>query len=174
MTRSSTTAEVATRLLGESTDPYQFDKSHTGDTLSVFQPVTQPEVLKLLSTMPSKSSPMDYISTSVLKKCSHLFAPLLAHLANLCFSEGCFPRPYRHAQVTPLLKRAGLDPTDPAHYRPISNLNTISKVIERLALSRLQRSPNHQTSTHSSPPTDLSIPQKLHTERYLLYDGPRT
>ena len=39
------------------------------------------------------------------------------------------------AQVTPLLKKEGLDASDPANYRPISNLNTISKVMERLCLS---------------------------------------
>ena len=30
-----------------------------------------------------------------------------------------------------------MDASDPANYRPISNLNTISKVIERLCLARL-------------------------------------
>src|SRR3989441_7492092 len=52
-------------------------------------------------------------------------------------SEGTFPSSFKEAQVTPLLKKTGLDGDDPANYRPISNLNTISKVIERLALARL-------------------------------------
>src|SRR3989442_13039015 len=92
---------------------------------------------KLLSRLPNKTSPLDYIHTSVLKSCSDAFAPLISHLANLSFAEGTFPSSFKEAQVTPLLKKTGLDGDDPANYRPISNLNTISKVIERLALARL-------------------------------------
>ena len=37
----------------------------------------------------------------------------------------------------PLIKKQGLDPDDPSNYRPISNLNTLSKILERVFLSRL-------------------------------------
>jgi len=40
--------------------------------------------------------------------------------------------------VLPLLKKAGLDRSQPANYRPISNLRTVSKVLERLVLARLR------------------------------------
>jgi len=99
--------------------------------------VTQEEVARLLSRLPNKSSPLDYIHTSIIKSCSDVFAPLIAHLANLSFSEGCFPTQFKLAQVTPLLKKPGLDETNPINYRPISNLNTIGKVLERLFLARL-------------------------------------
>ena len=39
--------------------------------------------------------------------------------------------------MTPIIKRHGLDDTDPANYRPISNLNTVSKIVERLLLAIL-------------------------------------
>jgi hypothetical protein len=45
---------------------------------------------------------------------------------------------YKLASVTPLIKKPGLDQDSPANYRPISNLNNISKILERLFLSRLQ------------------------------------
>ena len=45
---------------------------------------------------------------------------------------------FKTAQVLPLLKKPGLDRLEPANYRPISNLNTISKVIERLVFARLR------------------------------------
>ena len=53
--------------------------------------------------------------------------------------EGRFPEKYKTAQVTPLLKKAGMDEGDPTsyRYRPISNLSTISKIVERLCLKRL-------------------------------------
>jgi len=40
--------------------------------------------------------------------------------------------------VSPILKKPNLDPSEPANYRPISNLNNISKIIERLYLTHLQ------------------------------------
>ena len=43
------------------------------------------------------------------------------------------------AQVLPLLKKQGLDRLQPSNYRPISNLNTISKIVERLVLGRLKK-----------------------------------
>ena len=93
---------------------------------------------------------MDFVPTSVLKRCRRVFAPLIARLANLSFQEGRFPSQFKRAQVTPLIKHDGLDTSDPANYRPISNLNTISKVIERLALGRLRahitNSPNFNKS----------------------------
>jgi hypothetical protein len=50
------------------------------------------------------------------------------------------------ASVTPLLKKKGLDSDNCANFRPISNLHTISKLIERLFLSRIinhvENSPN--------------------------------
>jgi len=44
---------------------------------------------------------------------------------------------FKQATVTPLLKKPSLDASDPKNYRFISNLNTLSKVLERLSLSRL-------------------------------------
>ena len=56
---------------------------------------------------------------------------------------------FKTAQVLPLLKKPGLDRVNPANYRPISNLNTISKVVERLVLVRLR--PHHLASGNFNP-----------------------
>ena len=52
--------------------------------------------------------------------------------------EGKFPMCFKTAEVLPLLKKSGADQGDPANFRPISNLSTISKVLERLALAHLR------------------------------------
>jgi len=49
-----------------------------------------------------------------------------------------FPASYKQAQVMPLLKKAGLDSSSPDNHRPISNLTTVSKVLERLVSKRLR------------------------------------
>ena len=62
---------------------------------------------------------------------------LIFHLANLSFDQAAFPSKFKHALITPLLKKPGLSKSDPSNFRPISNLNTIGKILERLALARL-------------------------------------
>jgi len=100
--------------------------------------VTEDEVRRLISAMPAKSSPLDVLPTSVLKSCADVFTPIITRLANMSLQEGKFPSSYKRAQVLPLLKKSGLDKSTPANYRPISNLSTVSKVLERLVLARLR------------------------------------
>lgn len=107
------------------------------NTLNILAPTSVDEVTRLIDRLPSKTSPLDFIHISIVKECPDVFAPLIVHLANLSFAEGKFPDQYKTAQVTPLLKKADLDEGDPANYRPISNLSTMSKIVERLCLKRL-------------------------------------
>jgi hypothetical protein len=133
--------------------------------LDTLGPTTIEEVSRLISRLPNKTSPLDYIHTSVVKACSEVFAPLITNLANLSFAEGWFPGQFKLAQVTPLLKKAGLDTSDPANYRPISNLNTISKIIERLCLARLVP---HIASTGNFNPLQSAYRKQHSTETALL------
>jgi len=106
--------------------------------LASLQPSNVAEVKKIIDSMPAKSSPLDVVPTSILKSCADIFAPLILTMANISFKEGKFPVTFKTAQVLPLIKKAGLDRSQLANYRPISNLNTISKLIERLVLTRLR------------------------------------
>ena len=44
---------------------------------------------------------------------------------------------FKHAIVTPLLKKSNLDPNVLKHYRPVSNLPFLSKILERVVLRQL-------------------------------------
>jgi len=72
-------------------------RQHLGPQLSSFEPVTTEEVRKLLSGMPSKSSPLDVLPCSLLKSCAHVFTPAIARLANLSLQTGKFPARYKSA-----------------------------------------------------------------------------
>ena len=50
---------------------------------------------------------------------------------------GVVPSVFKAAYITPLLKKADLDPTDTKSYRPISNLLVLSKLLERLVARQL-------------------------------------
>jgi len=81
---------------------------------------------------------MDIIPTSLILHCKSVFGDIIAHLADLSFSEGRFLAIFKQASVTPLLKGHSLDKSAASSYRPISILNFISKVLERLFLARFQ------------------------------------
>jgi len=105
--------------------PFQ-ERDHFGPKLDDLPPVTPDEVKKLLSSIPGKSCPLDFIPTSLIKSCSNVFSDIISTLANLSFTEGRFPAAFKQAIVTPLLKKPDINESDPANYRPISNLNNIS------------------------------------------------
>ena len=142
----SVKAAIAARLTGCEIDALRADGTFTGEQFCDVQPPTVDEVRKLIDTMPAKSSPIDSIPTSTIKSFSDVFALLIARLATLSFSDGSFPSSYKTASVTPLLKKNDLDRDNPANFRPISNLHTISRILERLFLSRftahVESSPN--------------------------------
>lgn len=124
--------------------------------------------------MPNKTSPLDLLPSNILKSCADFLSPFIATMANLSFDTGTFPSCFKTAQVTPILKKQGLDVGDPASYRPISNLHTLSKLLERLFLARLQP---HLASTGRMDPCQSAYRSRCSTETALLkvvsdlYDG---
>ena len=124
-------------LSGLSSDPFAYDLPSAGLPLDTFTPVTPAEVIELISSLQIKYSPVDPFPSSIIKSCSKSFSIIISNLANYSFIQGRFPLHYKLAQITPILKKPQLNPDDLASYRPISNLNTISKILERLALARL-------------------------------------
>ena len=80
----------------------------------------------------------DVIPASLIKLFPDIFGEIIARFANLSFEQGTFLSSYKKAQITPLLKKHNLDPKEPANYRPISNLSTISKILEKLVLAKIK------------------------------------
>jgi len=120
------------------TGPVYYARRHVGPKL-IQLPLTSPsEVLKILKSSRLKPSPVDVLPTALLRSSADTLSPIFSHIANLSFAECRFPAVFKIAQVTPLLKKPGLDKEQMSNYRPISNLSTASKVIERLVLDRLR------------------------------------
>lgn len=130
--------ESIASCLRQSSEPAFHGRRHTGPTLSQLRPTTAAEVRKVLMSTQLKPSPVDVLPTSLLRSSVDIFAPVFAHIANLSFAQCRFPAAFKTAQVLPLLKKPGMDKDQMSSYRPISNLTTVSKVIERLVLERLR------------------------------------
>ena len=146
--------------------PAVSDIPHNGCLLNCLSLVTADEVSTLIRSLPAKSSPLDFVPTSLIKSCHTVFSELIAQLANLSFSLGFFPSKYKSALISPLLKKPGLDESNPANYRPISNLNNISKILERLFLSRLQ---SHLCTSSNFSPFQSAYRRHYSTETALLH-----
>jgi len=142
------------------------DRQPSAPLLSTLPPVTISEVKSLLASCPCKSSSLDFIPTSLLKSCSSSFSQIIMRLANLSFSDGVFPTSFKVAQITPLLKKPDLDSTVLSNFRPISNLNNISKILEKLFLVRIV---DHVTSCDTFNDFQSAYRKGYSTETALLH-----
>ena len=59
-------------------------------------------------------------------------------IINLSLREGVFPDRFKQAIVMPLLKKPTLDKDTFKNYRPVSNLNFLSKVTEKAVASQIK------------------------------------
>ena len=141
------------------------DQPYTGSTHSSFPSVTTAEALTIMILSSSKSSPMYFIPSSLIKSCPVVFLQIQTTLANLPISQDIFPSRFKLAQVTPLLKKPSLDKGTPSNYRPISNLNNISKLLERLILNRIR---DHISSCSNFNPFQSAYRKYYSTETALL------
>ena len=87
--------------------------------------------------MPNKKSAgPDGLSAFVIKGIRDVIAPLLTIAINQSLTNGIFPSKLKQAKVIPLYKNKGED-TSFGNYRPISLLNVISKIFERVVFNQI-------------------------------------
>ncbi|XP_029171149.1 uncharacterized protein LOC114940599 [Nylanderia fulva] len=79
----------------------------------------------------------DGISIKMLKLVIDGILPILEHLFNFSLMSGEFPSQWRSALVCPIPKIK--NPTSVKHYRPISILPALSKILERVACEQINR-----------------------------------
>jgi len=82
--------------------------------------------------------------------------------ASLC--QGTVPASQKHAIITPLIKKQGLDVTDMANFRPVSNLTFISKVTECEAAEQL----NEYLNAEDLLPRNQSEYRKRHSTETVM------
>ena len=98
-----------------------------------FSMLTEAHVKSVIMSMKTKSCELDPMPTHLLKSELDVFLPSLTRLINLSLDKGVFSETWKCAIVRPLLKKTGLELIY-KNYRPVSNLQFISKLTERCAL----------------------------------------
>ena len=111
-------------------DPPEYHE-FKGTNLDEYTVLSVEEVCTLIKKSPNKTCSLDPAPTWLVKDFSQLLSPFVTALFNKSLIQGHFPLSFRKAEVTPILKKSTLDATIPENYRPVSNLQFLSKLLER-------------------------------------------
>ena len=90
---------------------------------------------ELVCSLKNGAAGHDEIKASILKSISFSIIDPVAYICNLSLNEGVFPSELKIANVLPLYKAD--DPFLFNNYRPVSLLNVLSKVFEKVMYSRV-------------------------------------
>ena len=117
--------------------PPEFSIAPDGVQLPAFLAVSPADVASYIGRLPDKSSVADPIPTSVLKEIADLVSPYISGLFSRSLAAGYYPMDFKHAFITPIVKKAGTDASDVRSYRPITNLSVLSKLFERMVARQI-------------------------------------
>ena len=127
--------KLSTRATDTTPEPHL---EHPSEVLLCQFRVKKSRVCHILTHLdPAKSVGDDNISPRVLKYCARsLCGPLTTLFQRICRSS-IFPSSWKISRITTIYKRGS--GTDPANYRPVAVLPTLSGVFERVLLSWLEK-----------------------------------
>ena len=103
----------------------------------VFTYIEEREVATIINSLKNSSPGCDGIPATIVKRTIHLYVKILTLIINQAFYNGVFPKELKMAKVIPVYKSGSTMELN--NYRPISVLNTFSKVFERLMHDRLTK-----------------------------------
>ena len=115
-------------------DPRDFVQ-HTIYECFCLMPVTDEEVVKVISSFKDSSAGWDELKPGIIKNIKGCIAMPLTHICNLSFKRGIFPMQLKIANVVPIYKSGNEHVF--SNYRPVSVLPVFSKLLEKLMYSRL-------------------------------------
>ena len=124
------------------TEPKSFD----GEKLNPFAPTIIDEVTHIIKETGMKTSSKDPLSHGVFHILREELIPLLVELVNKSLEEGSMA-PVRSSVIDPLLKKIGLDVEGRKNYRPVNNLVSLSKLIERIVKTKMEKTDRKELST---------------------------
>ena len=122
------------------------------------------DVRKLIETILKKSCLLDTMPRTLVFGCIDVLLPVITKIINLSLQSGVFADQWKCALVSPLLKKPGLELLL-KNYRPVSNLQYISKLTEKAVFKQMY---SHMTINSLYPELQSSYRQHHSTETALL------
>jgi hypothetical protein len=115
----------------------QFDNATINCELIELSPTSEEELSGLVKNIASKSCCLDPIPASLLGYCISNLLRIIRRVVNMSFESTVVPSSMKKAVLCPSMKKVSLDFEIFANFRPVSNLNFLSKVMEKVAAARL-------------------------------------
>lgn len=107
-----------------------------GSCAFTLEPVTLSHLHSTVFSMRNSSATgTDGICIRIIKLTFNILGHIFLHIINTCITGNDIPPAWKHALVHPIHKSG--NPDNPSHFRPISILPSISKVVERLVQHQL-------------------------------------
>ncbi|GBO38131.1 RNA-directed DNA polymerase from mobile element jockey [Araneus ventricosus] len=123
------------------------------------------EIQNCIKNLKNNKAPgLDRINNKMIKNLPKRFLFIITTIIHKIMILGHFPTCWKTATVVPIYK-PGKDPTDPASYRPISLLSSLSKIAEHIILNRLNKHLNDYNILCSE---QFGFREKLSTTHQLL------
>ena len=118
-------------------EPVRRETSHIFE----FQPVTCAEVRKILASMTNKSCELDVVDTKFLKEGMDFILEEITDLVIFSLQYGQFLRKWKTSVVRLMIKKINSHNLDLSfqNFRPINNVNFLSKVLEKITLNQLMK-----------------------------------
>ena len=112
------------------------NKSENPSSFSTFKHVSESDLRKQITSTEIKTCKRDSIPAFLLRSSIEYILPCLVFLVNISMSLGSMDG-LKESVVTPILKKAGLDPDVLSNYRPVCGGLYIDKLIQRLVSLQL-------------------------------------
>ncbi|KAL1458733.1 hypothetical protein WDU94_008854 [Cyamophila willieti] len=136
-TRPPPTSSTRPPPLSSSTRPLPTSSSSTlPPPLFLLEPCSPHEIIKIVNNLQNKTScGEDSVPMTLVKKVIPIIAEPLSFIFNTSFRTSTFPQLFKSAIITPIHKKGPM--SDLNNFRPISLLNSFSKILEKIVASRL-------------------------------------
>ena len=129
-------AKLADKTEESKHSPLHYASKATSQHSFKFIKVTKTEVENICSKLkPKKSCGPDGISSKLLKEINKVISKPLTHLINLSLTTGEIPQEIKESIIVPIYKDG--DRKEACNHRPISLLNSISKIFEKIVHKQL-------------------------------------
>ena len=138
--------------------------SENNSDLHVFYPATENEIRDILKDMTIKTSPADPIPAILLKEIIDNLTPHFLMIVNASLAAGSMEG-LKESIITPILKKLNLDTNKLNNYRPIANIEFLSKLTEKVVLSRLNE---HMDRNNLHIPQQFGYKKGHSTEHVIL------
>ena len=129
-----------------------------------FRELSEDDLRELVSKSSTKHCLLDPVATASFKQCQSVLLPVITRIINLPLRLGHFPESWKCSVVKPLIKKVGLELVL-KNFRPVSNLNYISKLVESAAISQYVA---HLNKNGQMPKKNAAYSKHQSTETILL------